>query len=81
MCRNCTRYAINKRDPKSLLGAAEVKHQMNALKFNKGLLAAKLKAVDKKIETLREKCPHLTTKIYSGYDDDTEECQDCGYSW
>lgn len=77
MCRNCTRYAIKKRNPKDLLGAAEVKRRMYTLKFSKDVLASRLKTIDKKIEALRAKCPHLNTKTY----DDTEECQDCGYSW
>lgn len=81
MCRNCTIHTMKKRNPKELLASMEVKLQMKALVFNKGVLISKLKEVDQKIETLREKCPHLTTKNYSGYDEDTEICQDCGHSW
>lgn len=81
MCRNCTIHAMSKRDPKELLGAVEVKTQMDELESTKNLLTSKLKEVNKKIETIREWCSHVHTKTYGGYDEDTEECLDCGYSW
>lgn len=81
MCRNCGVYQRKQRDPKTLLSVVEVKNQMNALEFRKGLITSELEDVNKRIEDLRKKCPHKNYDVWPGYDDDTNVCKDCGLHW
>jgi uncharacterized protein YeeX (DUF496 family) len=72
---------MQKRDPKTFLDHKEVKSQMGSLEHQKSKLKNQVEDLNKKIHDLRLRCPHVNTTTYSGYDEDTEVCKDCGGSW